>query len=284
MMLETSQAFAALNSEDHSHILTLSESLLNTSPQAVPEFIKACPQLIERVTMTQLEKWFEEGIRVLNQNPDGGLAYFKLESAHAEESLETLSSGVEYVRIRDIMEMYCRGLAGEEIKLAETAELVGKNIGWVSNEAPSTEGSTVYLPTLVDRYTSKNENFAWFKVVSTHQVAHLEFGSFFFEFERPSSLFKDMRADLEGQKVKKSPDGQGLEDVNAGGLERAWVTDMQRYFNMFEDRKLALDIFTVIEDGRLDARVKVEYPGIRRSYTHIQADSLENRPEIQELP
>ena len=74
------------------------------------------------------------------------------------------------------MEMYCRGLAGAEIKLAATAELVEKNIGWVSNESPTTEGSTVFVPTIVDRYQSKEENFNWFKVVSTHQVAHLEFG------------------------------------------------------------------------------------------------------------
>ena len=80
------------------------------------------------------------------------------------------------------MAMYCCGLAGSEIMLSETNDLVEKNIGWVSNETATTEGSTVYLPSIVDKYTSKDKNFAWFKVASTHQVAHLEFGSFIFEF------------------------------------------------------------------------------------------------------
>ena len=94
--------------------------------------------------------------------------------------IEALSSGVEFDRIKTIMEMYCRGLAGEEVKLSSSPELVERNIGWVSAASPTTEGSTVFLPDVVDRYHSKDENFSWFKVVSTHQVARLEFGSFFF--------------------------------------------------------------------------------------------------------
>ena len=211
------------------------------------------------------------------------------------------------------MEMYCRGLAGAEIKLAQTEDLVEKNIGWVSNESPTTEGSTVYVPTVVDRYTSKEENFSWFKVVSTHQVAHLEFGSFGFEFETQSALFDDLRSKLEeiriesaSQKLEeqveaalhKTEESEPVEsnktdseetelsgsEETAPGLERAWLTDMQRFFDLFEDRKLALDIFTVVEDGRLDSRVKIEYPGIKSSYQKVQTDSHENRVDIKELP
>ena len=127
-------------------------------------------------------------MRTLRQNADGGMAYFKMESARAEEALEAISSRVEFDRVKDVMEMYCRALAGAEVKLAVTDDLVEKNIGWVSNESPSTEGSTVYVPTVIDRYSSKGENFAWLKVVSTHQVAHLEFGSFGFRFDVPSPL------------------------------------------------------------------------------------------------
>ena len=284
VMLETSQALAQLDPQCHAQILTLSESLMAVSPAAVPEFIKRCPQVMERITMGQTEKWFEEGVRILGQNNEGGLAFFRIESAHSEEVLDALSSGVEYGRIKSVMEMYCRALAGEEVKLATSEELVSKNIGWVSNESPSTEGSTVFVPVLVDRYPSKDENFSWFKVVSTHQVAHLEFGSFYFEFETPSGLFKDLRSELEKNKIRRVIDAGDFPEVDSGSLEQSWVNDMQRYFNLFEDRKLALDIFTVIEDGRLDARVKLEYPGIRRVYTQIQLDSLKERQDIQTLP
>ena len=286
VMLETSQAFSQISSDHHERVLTLAETLIGESPAAVPEFIKASAQVMDRLSMAQLERWFEEGVRLLKQNPDGGLAYFKIESAHAERMLEALSSGVEFEFIKAIMEMYCRALAGEEIKLAASPDLVERNIGWVSSESPTTEGSTVFVPETVDRYQSKDENFSWFKVVATHQVAHLEFGSFYFEFERASALFEDRRFEVESQRIQAAgPDGaQDESDLGGEGLERAWITDMQRYFNLFEDRKLSLDVFTVVEDGRLDFRVKYEYPGIKSAYTRVQLDSSEGRPDITEMP
>ena len=286
VMLETSQAFSQISSDHHERVLTLAETLIGESPAAVPEFIKASAQVMDRLSMAQLERWFEEGVRLLKQNPDGGLAYFKIESAHAERMLEALSSGVEFEFIKAIMEMYCRALAGEEIKLAASPDLVERNIGWVSSESPTTEGSTVFVPETVDRYQSKDENFSWFKVVATHQVAHLEFGSFYFEFERTSALFEDRRFEVESQRIQAAgPDGaQDESDLGGEGLERAWITDMQRYFNLFEDRKLSLDVFTVVEDGRLDFRVKYEYPGIKSAYTRVQMDSSEGRPDITEMP
>ena len=286
VMLETSQAFSRIDSEHHERILTFAEALIEKSPDAVPEFIKASAMVMDRLSMSQLERWFEEGVRLLKQNPDGGLAYFKIESAHAERMLESLSSGVEFELIKAIMEMYCRGLAGEEIKLAASPDLVDRNIGWVSSESPTTEGSTVFVPDTVDRYQTKDENFSWFKVVSTHQVAHLEFGSFSFEFDRPSALFEDRRFEVESQRVQAlgTNGAQDDSDLEGEGLERAWITDMQRYFNLFEDRKLALDVFTVVEDGRLDFRVKYEYPGIKSAYARVQMDSSEGRPDITEMP
>src|SRR3972149_5960092 len=53
---------------------------------------------------------------------------------------------------------------------------------------------------------------------------------------------------------------------------------------MFEDGVLARDIFTAVEDCRLDHRVKVEYPGIRQAYGKVQRQSLAERPVIEELP
>ena len=283
VMLEISEALGKLESVHHGPILALSESLLETSHQAVPEFIKGCPRVLDRLTMSQTERWFKAGVDILKQNADGGMAYFRIESVQSEEAIEALSAVVEFSRVKDVMEMYCRALAGEKIKLALAEELAGKNIGWVSNESPSTEGSTIFAPPIVDRYSSKEENFSWFKVVSTHQVAHLEFGSFRFQFDEPSTLFKDdLRPELEKRRLEAAEAYRGLAEEET--LRQGWVTDVQRFFNLFEDRKLALDIFTVIEDGRLDARVKFVYAGIRQAYSRVQADSLGERPEIESMP
>ena len=74
------------------------------------------------------------------------------------------------------------------MEILNSNELVRKNIGWVDEDMASTDGTKVFLPSVVDHYTNKQDNFAWFKVVSTHQVAHLEFGSFEYDLRgRPPS-------------------------------------------------------------------------------------------------
>ena len=276
VMLEIGRSLSQIDRENHARLLELAEELTALSAPAMAEFVRNCPHALERVTMAQLERWFQDGVGILRNNRDGGLAFFRVESAHSQELLEALSSSVEFDRIKDLMETYCRALAGAEVELAAAEELVEKNIGWVSAENPATEGSTVYVPSQVDRYPTKDENFGWFKVVSTHQVAHLEFGSFKFVYDRPSTVFRDLRPNLDGAGPSSGE--------NAAGEKKAWATDMQRFFDLFEDRQLALDIFTVVEDGRLDARLMTEYPGIKGTYLNVQRDSLKTRPEIRSLP
>ena len=276
-MLEMSASLGRLDGEHHARLIGLAEGVVAVSSTAMPEFLRSCPTVLDRVTFGQLERWHEEGVRVLDQNPDGGLAYFRLESARSQEVLDALSSTVEFTWIKGLMELYCRALAGADVELAPSGELTERNIGWVSDESPTTEGSTVFVPSQEDRYPTKQENFALFKVVATHQVAHLEFGSFGFEFERPSTLFEDMRPRL----VDGPEPPAGRQN---GSADRGWATDMQRFFNLFDERQLALDLFTVVEDGRLDALVTAEYPGIRADYRRVQASALEARRPVQSLP
>ena len=68
------------------------------------------------------------------------------------------------------------------------------------------------------------------------------------------------------------------------GIEGQWLTDMGRFFDAFPDRALSHDIFTVVEDSRLDARLLHEYRGIAAAYHVIQEHSLAERPAIDELP
>jgi nitric oxide reductase NorD protein len=293
IMLDISQSLSELNEEKHTAVLGLSESLLTHDPMAMPDFIKSSVFVLNKLTINQFYKWYEEGVSILKQNRDAGLAFFKVESTHSEETIEILSSGIEFERIKTVMEMYCRGLAGAEIKLSIIDSLIEKNIGWVSAESATTEGSTVFVPSVVDKYSTKNENYNWFKVVSTHQVAHLEFGSFSFNFHRKSKAFEDLRTLLEDQRNQslKDRNNENLENISkeiegdsVHSIEKTWLTDMQRFFNLFDDRKLSLDIFTIVEDARLDARVQIEYPGIKTSYIQVQRDSCEDRPDIKELP
>ncbi|MBA13205.1 MAG: hypothetical protein CL751_04545 [Chloroflexi bacterium] len=305
MMSQISDSLAQINEEQQDMILDISDNLIQndvlgssnepmTSTHTtivIPEFIKSSPSVLQKLSDSQFRSWYKEGLDIFLENRDAGVAFFKIESLRSESIIESLASGVEFEKIKSLMEMYCCGLAGSEIMLSETNDLVEKNIGWISNETATTEGSTVYLPSIVDKYTSKDKNFAWFKVASTHQIAHLEFGSFIFDFCKPSNLFQDQRSKLEKYKLEHAysqnddiQTNDSSTDDEFTGLEKTWLTDTQRFFDLFEDRKLALDIFTVVEGGRLDFRVKDQYKGIRSIYSEIQMDSFKNREDIKTLP
>ena len=281
------------------YILDLCETLLAISPEAVPAFLKSLSDVLNRITISQLDVWFQHGVGLLKDNSESGIAFFKIESNTSETMLETLSSSLELDRVKGIIRLYCRALSGSSIEVMDTKELVSKNIGWVDEDTSSTDGTRVFLPPVVDHYANKQENFAWFKVVSTHQVGHLEFGSFEYDFEKPSGLFDDRRYQLEdeakdrqaslGTQLLATPQELEMTEVvpdlsleGSGDSTKAY-TDIGRFLQLFENRRLAFDIFTVLEDCRLDYRIKVEYPGIRLAAVRVQGETLANRPQIQEL-
>ena len=187
-----------------------------------------------------------------------------------------------------------------------------RNIGWIDEDSASTDGSKVFLPPVVDHYPNKQDNFSWFKVVSTHQVSHLEFGSFEFLFDQLATQFDDrrhvMEEEINARRAEELAARQAMVDMareiagedaevtfmemgsdpsspapESPGSMRAY-TDIGRFLAMFENGKLAFDLFTVLEDCRLDYRIKVEYPGISRASSRVQSETLERRPKIEEMP
>ena len=264
-LLDGSQALGRLDEALHGRLLDLFEELLLIRATAAIEFLKSCPALVERVGMSGIDCWLEEGKTILKAREKAGEAYFRLESSRGEEILERLCSRVEMDQVIGVLRMYFRALTGMNAQVLSTKSLKDKGIGWASVGKPATEGTVVYLPPVVERYKIKEENFDWYKVILTHQAGHLEFGSFDFSFERESRLFPNLRFEL-------------------GGQERGSVTDMERFFDLFPDRKLAADIFAAVEDSRVDHRLKREYAGIRRAYERLQREALEQRPPLYSLP
>ena len=250
------------------------------------------------VTFPQLIEWHGRGIELLAEKPSAAESYFKNESTLSHEVLDALSSSVELDRVREIIRMYCRMLAGQEIEVQAAQQLVDKKIGWFQGELPTTEGTTIYLPKVINRHPNKDRNFAFYKVISTHQTGHIEFGSFRFSFDRPSTMFKDLRSEL------NSANGSTLEDVSGeieektdhvaeassnGAMAQNKEDDhvaipMSRFFDLFPDRKLGNDVFTIFESTRVDAKVMDAYRGLAVSFKSVQDDAITTRPDMTELP
>ena len=273
---EAARAIGQIDMALHGFLLSLAEKLVARSPLAALEFLKTAPEVLSRTRIDDIEQWHQEGMQLLEANPKGGEAYFRLESSRAESVLESLSARVELQRIGHILRMYCKALTGTDVDMHPTDILAEKGIGWMGAEAPSTEGTSIYLPASVDEFEDKAENFSVYKVYSTHQAGHLEFGSFRFSFDGEGRVFPNLRRQMEQERADTSPP--------LGDQAEQPLTDMGRFLGLFQDRRLASDLFTILEDARVDAEVEREYGGILRAYHRIQERALEKRPVLEELP
>ena len=300
---EAARALGQVDPESHGLLLSLSEELANRSPLSAMEFLKTAATVLERIPIEEIGLWHKEGSNLLELSIEGGEAYFRLESSKGEEVLESLSSRVDLNRVSDILRMYCKALTGYEVAVHSAEALAEKGIGWVETEAPSTEGTAIFLPPWVEEFHDKDANFQVYKVYGTHQAGHLEFGTFDFEFEREGRVFENRRAGMEEEQgtgnreqeagkaarrheappSAKEPDLDVLGSAEAP-MERGPLTDMERFFDLFGERRLASDLFAIVEDARIDVLISKEYAGIRRPYAERQQWELERRPAAEQMP
>ena len=259
-------ALGEVEPDAHAPVVELAEQLAPHSAYAAMDFVGNAPAVLEKVRLHELPAWQAAGLAILASSREGGEAYFRLQSSRGEEVLDTLSARVELSRVGEVLRLYAKALTGRDVSIHAASVLADKGIGWVDEERASTEGTTIFLPEAMERHRDKDENFAAMKVFATHQAAHLEFGSFAFAFERPATLFEDLRPTM--------PEREGASPA----------TGIERFFDLFPDRALARDLHEIAEDARIDAAVKRAYAGIRAPLARIQREELTRRPQVSELP
>ena len=289
-LAEGSRAVSDLPLHMHRQALDDFEVLCGLSEEAAVEFLRAAPQVLERIDPENLNRWFSEGVTMLERNEAAGIAFFRLESARGETLLQELSATVSLDDVAPILQMYARGLTGGDMQLRPTPELANRSIGWATEDRASTDGTNVFLPPEIALFETKDDNFGWFKVLCTHQTGHLEFDSFTFNFNRAGNIFPLTRPTLAERIAEQNANGAPREPVAAApnpemtGVTTAVLSDYERFFDLFPERRLASDLFGALEDARVDHLVRQHYRGLRRAYGMVQAAAVIGRPAPQQLP
>jgi nitric oxide reductase NorD protein len=189
------------------------------------------------------------------------------------------SPAVELAPIREMLRLYCHALAERSVDLQDLKQLIDKNIGWSKPDVATSDGAAIFLPAIVERFEAQSDNFNFLKVMVTQQAGHIEFGSFEFEFDRPATGFEDLRP-----KLKAAPDYHDHDHGHEGHHDHPSVTELTRLFKLFPNKRLALDIFSIVESARVEARILLEYPGIAASYREMRRRTLKLRQELILLP
>ncbi|HYA28353.1 MAG TPA: hypothetical protein VEI95_06005, partial [Acidobacteriota bacterium] len=189
------------------------------------------------------------------------------------------SPAIELAPIREMLRIYCHALTERSVDLQDLGQLVDKNIGWSKNDVATSDGAAIFLPSLIERFAEQEANFDFLKVMLTQQAGHIEFGSFEFEFDRPATKFEDLRP-----RFIAAPAYHDHDHGHEGQHEPASVTELTRFFRLFPNKRLALDIFSIVESARIEARIMREYRGIARAYAEMRRRTLRLRQELIFLP
>ncbi|MBI2912532.1 MAG: VWA domain-containing protein [Chloroflexi bacterium] len=263
---EAGRALSELDHQHHAEIVRLGRRVGQVSAAAAVELLKRSIPLVGTMGIAGLDRWCAEGEELLRHSGDAQVAYFAAPGTEVGVGSREQSAPLALEDVRQVLHLYCQALSGRVVQVVSTEELARRGIGWVRSERPTTEGTAIYAPPEVSRHPSLEENFTVYKVMVAHQVGHLEFGTFRFAMDSPAALFPSLRPYL------AESDG------------RRTLAEFERYFDLFADRQLAGDLFSIAEDTRVDAGIRREYPGLRAGYRRVQGHELGQRDALWQAP
>ena len=171
------------------------------------------------------------------------------------------------------MKLFCTALCDVDVAISETSKNVEKNIGWTDTDLPTTDGKTIYLPSVIKQYSTKEENFSYYKIISARQAAYSEYGTFKYDYrlEPINPYSKEIFNKL-------------LEQVSEMGEEHATrIAKVLRGAKPFiADPQFAAELFNIVEAYRIDELILKKYPGLRNEFRKIRLETLNNRTSDRE--
>jgi nitric oxide reductase NorD protein len=230
------------------------------------------PGVLSQLAAKEVEVWVSRGLEVLRDNRDGGLAFFARESQASQAELAALGRTAYLSSVQGVLRLYASALAGRSLSVRPLADLppVFRS---ARRQFPTTDGETIYLPECADRFTSHEQNFQMFLVMTAHQSGYLEFATFLFELETIIGSLETTDRVPELQ-AWREPSSQPASSRSA----------FERFFAGFTHPAVARDIFYCLEDGRVDYLLCQSYRGLAPHIERIIRDGLASRPPLAGCP
>ena len=224
--------------------------------------------------------WVDAGLTLLTVNPERARAFFSGRSKTGQETAERLMGGLSLKTVGRTLALYAEGLSGRAVAIKPTTDLP-ESLRETVGDAPTGDGRTIYLPSRIRLYPDDEDNFRLYKTATLHEAGHLEFGTYQPDFAELRDLIQEVRAEYARLPlpVRQAGDGRGQDLSDSGSVQTA-----ADYFNLFPSPVWARSLWTVIEDARVDFRIRADYPGARRDMDRIVAMDLESRPKLEGLP
>ncbi len=160
-------------------------------------------------------------------------------------------NGLEFRKVEGILKLYEHAL--------------GNGLVVCEGEETYTDTLNIFLPSSINISDDDNLNLKAYKAIIAHKYGQVKYGTFRFSLDK---IKKDL------QRLKKRYDS----DIKKG------LSDFENFFHLFPDRELALDIFMMLENLRVERILSREFKGLARDMELFKRNALKEREDINSLP
>lgn len=236
------------------------------------ECFKSSPQALTTATLDQFETWARAGIDAHRGDSRRAHAYYALETRASQQALVRSGQGLSLERVGPMLKLYIEGLTGRSVVI--------KPLSHVPDEMTIHDGKTIYLPAAVAEFVDEAADFRLYKVLAAFGAGHIEFGTYASDSPDLKELSRDLRAAF------GSADSVGAGSAASGTDEDGEEKPLtfSSILALFPHRELAEQIFTTLENARIDYFLRATYRGLRRDLDFVQSHLREKRPPITEYP
>jgi len=240
--------------------------LAERDAEAALHYFRRCPEVMNLIgdgpqAGSRFETWFTAGMEVLAYSREGARAYFAVESLKALASVEQAMSGMPLRQIAKKVKLFVQGLCGTDVTVTALPE---SSATTDARAVVSGDGRTIGLPAVLRRYATAEENERLYMVMAAHEAGHLEFGTYRLRLESLGDVCEKVRG-------------------RYGHPEAEIPNTLAALFQRYPHARLAQDLWTVLEDARIEYLLQEEYPGLRRDLARLAAEAVTPRDPAQGL-
>lgn len=231
--------------------------LAEKDAEAALSYLRRGPELVALIgegpqTDARFEEWFKAGMEVLEYSPEGAQAYFATESLKALSSVEHALSGVPLRQVARQIKLVVQGLCGSDVSIIARPEAFTTPI---IRPIVSADGKTIAMPALLRRYPTARQNERLYLIMAAHEAGHLEFGT----YTLPISSLVDLLETVCGRYGRPRP---------------AALESLAALFRLYPHPRLMQDLWTILEDARVESFLQREYPGLQKDLAQFAADTI----------
>ncbi|MDP2306609.1 MAG: hypothetical protein Q8P18_11360 [Pseudomonadota bacterium] len=200
---------------------------------------RTLPDLLPSMEDDPLRAFLARALALHAESHQKAESFLRQESGVGQAAARELERGVCLSEVNRTLTLYARAHCGEDVQVRAGAG------------SAFSDGHHVYLPERVARY-GDDRDFLVYRVQTALSVGYLEFGTFDLELGRLGGRWPE-RAVGEGE--------------------------LERYFRAFLNKSLARDLFQILEDARIEGRIRRAYPGVARDLDRLGASFRGERPD-----